>query len=143
MTSAALDAQGFGALLRRLARAWEALDASAAAACFTVDAVYMEPPDVQLFSGRTELEAYFSALAPGTYLDLHGVWFDEPSQTGAVEFGFGVRGRLTADYGVAVAETRDHLVASWREYVRKGPAEFDVFTAVEGKAWSWHGGNYP
>ena len=31
----------------------------------------------------------------------------------------------------------------WREYVRKGPASFDEFTATEGKTWQWHIGNYP
>ena len=133
----------FRSLLERLATAWAELDAEGAADCFTDDAIYVEPPDAQLFRGRSELIAYFSPLEPGTYLDLHSIWFDETSQTGAAEFGFGVRGHERADHGVAVVEVRDGLIAGWREYLRSGPASFEEFVGIEGKNWRWHGGNYP
>jgi hypothetical protein len=133
----------FELLLQRLADAWEQLDNTAAARCFTVDAVYMEPPDVQLFVGRDELTAYFSPLTEGTYLDFHGIWFDEPSQTGTAEFSFGVRGAETADHGVVVVGLTDDLIASWREYPRKGPANFSRFTDTVGKTWQWTSSNYP
>jgi len=137
------DRLEFELLLRRLADSWAELDTTAAARCFTVDAVYMEPPDVQLFVGRDELTAYFSPLTEGTYLDFHGIWFDEPTQTGAAEFSFGVRGADTADHGVVVVGLTGELIASWREYPRNGPATFSSFTATLGKKWQWNFGNYP
>jgi ketosteroid isomerase-like protein len=143
MSDDRLDFTGFESLLGRLADAWAACDAVAAAACFTNDAVYMEPPDRQLFRGFTELEAYFSPLQPGTYLDVHSVWFDEAPQTGAAEFSFGTRGADSADHGVVTIGMTDGRISGWREYHRKGPASFDRFVATDGKTWTWHAGNYP
>lgn len=137
------DRREFELLLHRLADSWADLDNTAAALCFTEDAVYMEPPDVQLFVGRDELTAYFSPLTAGTYLAFHGIWFDEPSQTGAAEFSFGVSGAETADHGVVVVGMRHDLIASWREYPRKGPASFTRFTARSDKDWLWNSSNYP
>lgn len=138
-----LDSSGFVKLVSQLAAAWAACDATAAAACFTNDAVYMEPPDRQLFTGHGELVAYFSPLESGTYLNVHDSWFDEESQTGAFEFSFGLRGSDSADHGVATVAVEGGKIARWREYHRKGPAGFDRFTSVEGKMWEWHIGNYP
>lgn len=137
------DGNEFELLLHRLSDSWAQLDTTGAAGCFTEDAVYMEPPDVQLFVGRSELTAYFSPLEKGTYLDFHGIWFDEPSQTGAAEFSFGVRGEETADHGVVVVALRDDLIASWREYPRKGSASFSAFTSTSGKTWKWSADSYP
>lgn len=138
-----LDRRGFLDLVERLASAWGACDAAAAAACFTDDAVYMEPPDQQLFVGTRELEAFFSPLQDGTYFDIHRVWFDPDAQSGVVEFTFGVRGRPTADHGLVSIQLRDGLIGSWTEYFENGPADRDRFVGVEGKTWAWHGGNYP
>lgn len=143
MTTDRLDQSEFESLLGRLSAAWEACDAEAAASCFADDAVYMEPPDRQLFRGRAELLAYFSPLQPGTYLDIHSVWFDPGSQTGAAEFSFGLRGQDSADHGVITVGLDNGRVGWWREYHRKGPAGFDRFVATEDKAWDWHAGNYP
>jgi uncharacterized protein (TIGR02246 family) len=138
-----MDRAGFERLLHELAEGWATRDASRAAACFTDDAVYMEPPDQQLFVGREQLTAYFGPLEAGTYLRVHRVWFDAATQTGAVEFSFGVKGRERADHGVAVVEVRGERIALWREYPRKGPADFGEFVATEAKDWAWHIGNYP
>lgn len=138
-----LDGTEFPTLLNRLIDAWERQDNTAAASCFTDDAVYMEPPDVQLYQGRDQLTAYFSPLAPGTYFDVHRIWFDAESQSGVVEFTFGVKGAELADHGVVVINTRNGLISSWREYPRKGPANFADFITTDGKAWQWHIGNYP
>lgn len=143
MPTGPIDYAGFAALLGRLAVAWEAQDAEAAADCFTEEAVYMEPPDQQLFRGRSELTAYFSPLKPGTFLEFQGIWFDVGSQRGAAEFSFGVRGAELADHGVAIVQVEDGLIASWREYHVKGPVDFAAFVAADGKQWEWHIGNYP
>lgn len=133
----------FDALIRRLADAWAALDAEAAVACFTDDAVYMQPPDEQLFVGRDQLRAYFGPLDPGTYLRLDNVWFDERTRRGAVEFTFGVAGEEPADHGVAVVDVADGRIRAWREYLVKGPSDQERFVSVDGKDWRWHAGNYP
>lgn len=138
-----IDAVGFLALAQRLADAWMELDADRAVACFTEDAVYMEPPDVQLFVGHDQLRAYFAALTEGTTMELHHVWFDMESQTGALEFSFGSTEQPTAVHGVAVAVIRDGAIAEWREYQRRGAAPFREFVATEGKDWEWTIANYP
>jgi hypothetical protein len=138
-----INDQGFVALMERLARAWSAQDTDSAVACFTFNAVYMQPPDIQFYSGHAELRAYFAALRPGTYLQYHNLWFDETRQVGCVEFSFGVEGRPRADHGLIIVELRDALISHWREYVQKGPADFSEFIASDGKTWQWHIGNYP
>jgi len=129
--------------MQRLADAWSRQDTEAALACFTTDAVYMEPPDVQFFQGHDQLRAYFGALAPGIFMRFHGLWFDETSQTGVGEFTFGNEKIETADHGVVVVEFAGKRIAVWREYPRKGPADFDAFAGTAGKSWRWHIGNYP
>lgn len=135
--------QQFTDLMGHLADAWGEQDTEAAVACFTLDAVYMQPPDVQFYTGHEQFRAYFGALKPGTYLRYQNLWFDESKQVGCVEFSFGGEGKPTADHGTIIVELRDGLIAHWREYVQKGAADFGEFTASNGKDWQWHIGNYP
>jgi uncharacterized protein (TIGR02246 family) len=136
-----VTASEFRALVQRLADAWAALDAEAAVQCFTEDAVYMQPPDEQLFIGHDQLRVYFGPLDPGTYLRLDNVWFDDASQRGAVEFTFGVAGSEQADHGVAIVDVAGERFRAWREYLVKGPSDVDRFLAIDGKEWRWHIGN--
>jgi ketosteroid isomerase-like protein len=143
MTPPAVTSSAFAALMQRLALAWGQQDTAAAVACFAPDAVYMQPPDVQFYAGHSQLAAYFGALKPGTYLRYHHLWFDEARQAGCAEFSFGVEGRPKADHGTIVVDVRGGVIARWREYVQKGPADFAAFIATDGKEWQWHIGNYP
>lgn len=138
-----INSQQYIRLMRRLAQAWNQQDTESALLCFTDDAIYMEPPDIQLYIGHEQLRPYFSALEPGTFMLFHNLWFDESSQTGAGEYSFGMTGSATADHGIVVVELRDGKIAFWREYQRKGPADFAAFLNPQGKAWQWHIGNYP
>jgi ketosteroid isomerase-like protein len=133
----------FNELMQRLAEAWSAHDTEAALACFAFDAIYMEPPDIQLYQGHEQLRPYFGALAEGTIMVFHNLWFDEQSQVGAGEYSFGLKGSENADHGVVVVEIREGRIAIWREYQQKGPADFRGFLSTEGKSWRWHIGNYP
>ena len=133
----------FVALMRQLADGWSRQDVETALACFTADAVYMQPPDVQLYEGHDQLRPYFAALKPGTAMTFHHLWFDEASQVGAGEFTFGLAGAARADHGVAVVELRGGRIAVWREYLSAGPGSFAEFVARVGKTWQWHIGNYP
>ena len=129
--------------MQQLANAWSSQDTEAGVACFSEDALYIEPPDIQYYRGHDQLRPYFAALKPGTFMRFHHLWFDEDSQTGAGEYSFGMEGRRQADHGIVVVEVQDGRIAFWREYQRKGPARFDQFIGIEGKAWQWHIGNYP
>jgi hypothetical protein len=77
------------------------------------------------------------------HLDFHQVWFNAVEQRGCVEFTFWRERAEEADHGTIVVELRNGLIAFWREYVQRGPADFTDFTAVRGKRWRWHIGNYP
>jgi ketosteroid isomerase-like protein len=138
-----LDTQGFQALMEQLAHAWNQQDTESALACFTPDATYIEPPDIQFYDGHEQLRPYFAALKPGTFMRFHNLWFDESKQVGAGEYSFGMAGKGTADHGVVIVELRDGRIAFWREYQRKGPSVFQDFIGTEGKTWQWHIGNYP
>lgn len=138
-----ISREQFSGLLEDVARAWEGESPESAAEIFTPDALYMQPPDVQLFRGTEQLEKYFGAVEPGTYLRWHHVWFDPASQVGGGEFTFGRVGRETATHGVAVVRVRDSRIARWHEYLQTGPASRDDFLDPEGKTWKWHIGNYP
>ena len=138
-----INTQQFTALMTTLADAWASQATDTAVACFTPDAVYMQPPNIQFYTGHDQLRAYFGALEPDTYLTYQHLWFNEAEQTGCVEFSFGVHGRPKADHGIAVLQLDGGLIAHWREYVQPGPADFTAFTATHGKDWEWHIGNYP
>ena len=133
----------FRELLERLARAWSTQDTDLGLSCFAEDAVYTEPPDIQLYVGHEELRPYFAALTPGTTMRFHTIALDEDAQRGFGEYTFGHERSDSADHGVAVVDVDDGRIAVWREYQRKGPASFEDFVAVEGKSWQWHIGNYP
>ena len=138
-----LNAQGFFALMEQLAEAWSRQDTESALACFSPEATYIEPPDIQFFRGHAQLRPYFGALKPGIFMRFHNLWFDETRQMGAGEYSFGSAGKATANHGVVVVELRDGRIAFWREYQRTGPSAFQDFIRTEGKTWQWHIGNYP
>jgi ketosteroid isomerase-like protein len=143
MTERALDVVGFRQLMEAVARAWESGDVESGLACFTPDAVYMEPPDIQLFVGHEQLRPYFAAVSPGTFMRWHALWFDAEAQSGAGEYTFGAEGQPSADNGMCAVTLRDGRIASWREYQVKGSADRREFVATDGKIWQWHAGNYP
>jgi len=65
----------FEALLRSLARAWSEQNTPAALACYTPDALYMQPPDRQLYRGRDDLRVLFDGLRVGTQTQFHNIAF--------------------------------------------------------------------
>lgn len=138
-----LNAPEFQALMQQLASAWSKQQTESALACFTEDAISIEPPDIQLYQGHEQLRPYFAALKPGTFMHFHHLWFDEARQVGAGEYTFGSQGHTTADHGVVVVELDDGRIRFWREYQQKGPYLFRDFIATENKTWQWHIGNYP
>jgi hypothetical protein len=130
-----LDAGGFRELMERVAQGWSTQDTDLPLSAFTEDCMYIEPPDLQYFTGHEQLRPYFDALTPQHFMRFHGLWFDEQAQAGAGEYSFGRTGRDQALHGVVIVELRDGLIAHWREYQRAGPPGFAEFIAIEGKSW--------
>ena len=97
----------FNALLDRLAEGWSQGDARKAADCFTEDALYVEPPDRQVYRGREELYRFFGGDAgrPGA---MSMTWrnrvFDDQLQIGFGEFTFAYGSQV---HGSVFIELRD------------------------------------
>ena len=49
----------FERLMQTIAESWNEGNARQAADCFSHDAIYVEPPDKQLYRGRAELYEFF------------------------------------------------------------------------------------
>ena len=64
------------------ATAWREGDADTVGELFTEDAVYTEPPDIQLYVGHDELGPYFAALTPGTSMRFHAIALDAENNKG-------------------------------------------------------------
>jgi hypothetical protein len=106
----------FRAVLDAVAHAWNTARADLAVACFTDDAVYLEPPDRQDYKGSDALREFFGASvqpARSDRMHWHFVAFDEARQTGFGEYTF--RGRQFY-HGIAIVQLRDGRIRSWREY---------------------------
>jgi hypothetical protein len=115
-SSMALDEAQFRALLDRLAKGWNAGDSQLAADCFLEDAVYVEPPQKQVYRGRKALFEFFggSQGRPGQMsMTWRNIVFDPGQQLGFGEFTFSYGGQV---HGVAVIRVRDGRIAQWREY---------------------------
>jgi hypothetical protein len=132
-------AADFERVMATLAAAWSTQDTRLALECFTADALYMQPPDLQLYRGTAELEKLFAGLRPGTFMRFHNLAFDANTQVGFGEFSFGRMGAAKADHGVVVVTLRGGRIALWREYFQEGPNAFADFVKVEGKTWKWTG----
>jgi hypothetical protein len=113
---APIGAAGFRAILDSVAAAWNSDRAEAAGSCFTEAAVYLEPPDRQLFRGRAALRAFFAASihpARPDRMKWHAVAFDSVRQAGFGQYTY----RGSRNYhGIAVLRLEAGLIRSWREY---------------------------
>ena len=110
-------------VLEAIAAAWNARPADAAA-YFTEDALYLEPPDKQRYVGRAALAAFFGEEP--FHMEWHGLAYDEASRKAYGEYTF--RGNRQY-HGVVVATFRDGLVASWREYQYESGLGFEDFSS--------------
>ncbi len=118
----------FNQLLQTIADGWNEGDARKAADCFNKDAVYVEPPDKQLYHGRAELYDFFGG-DQGTDIPMKMTWhhlaFNEVEQTGFGEYTFEMHGRY---HGIVVVKVENGLVSHWREYQYRTDLDWEVFT---------------
>jgi hypothetical protein len=122
-----LGPAAFRATLDSVAAGWNCSRAELAASCFTEAAVYLEPPDRQLYRGRPALREFFAAsIAPprSDRMRWHAVAFDSVRQVGFGEYTY--RGRQHY-HGIVVIHMEGGLIRSWREYQYASPLSWEAF----------------
>lgn len=128
--SAAISAspEEFERLMRTVAAGWNEGNARKAANCFTEDAVYMEPPDRQVYAGREALFEFFGG-SKGTEKPMHMTWhhlaFDAKSQIGFGQYTFALNNQY---HGVVAVKLDGGRIHSWREYQYKSDLGWEAFT---------------
>ncbi|MDN5211895.1 nuclear transport factor 2 family protein [Fulvivirgaceae bacterium BMA12] len=123
-----LNSKQFRQLLWRVAEGWNNGDARAAADCFTKDAVYIEPPDQQLYQGRDELFEFFGGTegrADPMNMTWHHLIFDEEQQIGTGEYTFVYKGRLS--HGIVIVHLSKGKIRRWREYQYRSTTKWADF----------------
>ena len=130
MGNLTLRAFEFEILMQTIADGWNEGDAQKAANCFSVDAVYVEPPDKQVYRSRTELYEFFGGdQGPDLpmYMTWHHLAFNEAEQVGFGEYSFQMHGKY---HGIVIVKLENGLVKSWREYQYKTVLAWDEFAAL-------------
>ena len=118
----------FNQLMQTIVDGWNEGNARKAADCFSEDAIYVEPPDKQLYHGRVELYEFFGGDR-GADLPMKMTWhhlaFDEAEQIGFGEYTFEMRGRY---HGIVVVKIEAGLIKHWREYQYRSELSWEEFT---------------
>jgi ketosteroid isomerase-like protein len=124
-----LTTSDFEQLIQTIADGWNNGDARQAADCFSKDAIYVEPPDKQLYHGREELYDFFGA-DKGTDIPMKMTWhhwaFNEDEQIGFGEYTFEMHGRY---HGIVVIKVDLGLIKQWREYQYPTQLNWEEFTS--------------
>lgn len=124
-----LTFEEFRQLMQTVADGWNEGDVRRAADCFSEDAVYVEPPDKQLYHGRAELYEFFGGDS-GTDLPMKMSWhhlaFNEQEQVGFGEYTFEMHGRY---HGIVVVQVAAGLIKNWREYQYRTELNWEAFTS--------------
>lgn len=118
----------FERLMQTIAEGWIEGNAQKAADCFCEDAIYVEPPEKQLYQGRTELYEFFGGDT-GPDLPMKMTWhhlaFNEKEQTGFGEYTFQMHGRY---HGIVIVKLESGLIKHWREYQYRSELDWEAFT---------------
>ena len=118
-----MDHDAFVTLMQTVADSWNGGDTARALACFTDDAVYMEPPDEQRYEGREELFVFFGGEDPPPMsMEWHHLVVD--GDIGVAEYTY--RGNRQF-HGLVIVQLRDDLIARWREYERGSALRWEDF----------------
>lgn len=119
----------FKRLMQTVAEGWNEGNARKSADCFRENAVYVEPPEAQLYQGRAELYEFFGGDA-GTDIPMKMTWhhmaFNEEEQTGFGEYTFEMHGRY---HGIVVVKIESGLIQYWREYQYRTDLNWEAFTS--------------
>lgn len=118
----------FEQLLQTVAEGWNESNARKAADCFTIDAVYIEPPDRQLYKGREALFEFFGGDAGRVdpmKMTFHHLLYNEDEQIGAGEYTFSYKGRET--HGIVIVKIKSNKIHRWREYQYRSEVSWEEF----------------
>ena len=118
---------GFVLLMKSVADGWNEGDAKKASDCFTDDAVYLEPPDHQLYIGRQAIYAFFGGPnkpEPAMHMEWHHLAFDEQQQVGYGEYTFQMNHLY---HGIVTVHLKDGKIQKWREYQYKSDLNWTAF----------------
>ena len=129
MGNTKITTSDFERLMQTVADGWNEGNARKAADCFNEDAIYVEPPDKQLYRSRMELYEFFGGDA-GTDLPMYMTWhhlaFNEKDQIGFGEYTFQMHGRY---HGIVVVKIESGLIKHWREYQYRSELGWEEFTS--------------
>ena len=119
----------FERLMQTIAAGWNEGNARKAADCFSEDAIYVEPPDKQLYLGRAELHEFFGGDS-GPDLPMKMAWhhlaLNEKDQIGLGEYTFEMHRRY---HGMVVVYVESGLIKHWREYQYPSGLNWEEFTS--------------
>ena len=120
----------FEQLMQTIADGWNEGNARKAAGCFGEHAIYIEPPEKQLYHGRDELYEFFGGDR-GTDIPMKMTWhhlaFNEQKQIGFGEYTFEMRKRY---HGIVVVKIEASLIKQWREYQYQTGLNWQEFTQL-------------
>ena len=129
MGNIVISSSEFERLMQTIADSWNEGNAQKAANCFSENAVYVEPPDKQVYHGRNELYEFFGGDA-GPEIPMHMTWhhlaFNEEEQIGFGEYTFQMHGRY---HGIVVVKIEAGLIKCWREYQYPSDLNWEEFTS--------------
>ena len=121
------SAADFALLMKTVAEGWNEGNAQKAANCFADDAVYLEPPDRQLYVGRQAIYDFFGGPRkpePPMRMEWHHLAFDEQEQAGFGEYTFQMSNRY---HGIVTVAVENGKIVKWREYQYKSDLDWTTF----------------
>jgi hypothetical protein len=117
----------FEMLMQTVAEGWNEGNARKAADCFAEDAVYLDPPDKQIYRSREELFQFFGGTK-GRKQPMRMTWhhlaFNEATGIGSGEFTFEYGSR---SHGVVMVRIKNGKIQNWREYYYETPLTWHEF----------------
>jgi hypothetical protein len=117
----------FRKLMQTVAEGWNEGNARKAADCYSVNAIYTEPPDRQVHTGREALYEFFGGdkrPEPPMKMTWHHLAFDEREQIGFGEYTFQMNNRY---HGIVIVKVENSRIKNWREYQYKSGLEWKEF----------------
>jgi len=117
----------FVLLMETVSAGWNEGNARKAADCFADDAVYMEPPDHQLYIGKAAIYEFFGGPNkpdPPMHMQWHHLAFNEKQQIGYGEFTFQMNHRY---HGIVTVHIQGGKIAKWREYEYQSDLDWRAF----------------
>jgi hypothetical protein len=124
-----LNTEEFERLMQTVADGWNEGNARKAGDCFSEDAIYVEPPDKQLYHGRAEIFAFFGGdTGPGLPMRMtwHHLAFNQEEQVGFGEYTFQLNNRY---HGIVIVKLESGLIKQWREYQYRSELDWEAFTS--------------